>query len=427
MSKKPTFIKKNSSRAWLIWALAAGFFFAEYFARVSPSVMVPELMRDFRVGAFSLGSLSAFFYYAYVGMQLPVGTLVDRYGPRKLLSMMSIVCGLSSLLFAYSSSLSLASFARFFMGFSAAFAFVGALKLASVWFKPSRFGFLSGTTQALGMLGAAFGEGPVSLLVSEMGWRRSMYLIGAVLIILGVLIGLIVRDNPSAEAEHEVIKLKSYSMIEGLGEVLKNPQTWVNGIFVGFLFAPTASFAELWGTTYLHNVQHFSTPIASFGISMIFIGWGTGSPLMGWISDSIQRRKPVMIFSAFFSCVFLSAVLYTPNLSVSITFTLLFLYGMSNVGVATSYAVACESNPRSIAGTSMSFANMASVIVGALFQPIIGKLLDYNWTGQMQNGAHLYSAYSYKMAMIALPACFVISLLAAIFLKESYGKHITND
>src|ERR1700722_11221771 len=102
---------------WLIWGLGAAFFFAEYFARVAPSVMVPDLMRDFGVNAQALGTLSAFFYYAYVSMQIPVGILVDRYGPHRLLTVMCILCGLGCLLFASAKDVMAADIGRFLMGF----------------------------------------------------------------------------------------------------------------------------------------------------------------------------------------------------------------------------------------------------------------------------------------------------------------------
>jgi sugar phosphate permease len=415
---------KVSYRAWVIWLLAAGFFFAEYFARVAPSVMTTDLMRAFNVTAGSLGALSAMFYYAYVGMQLPVGALVDRFGPQKLLTIMSVICGVGCLFFAYSGSLSIASLARFMMGFAAAFAFVGALKLAKVWFPASRFGLMAGATQALGMLGAAMGEGPVSVLVKKTGWQHAMLLIGIVLIILAVLIFLIVRDKPkyAKERKQEPHYNLNQSLWQGLWQVLQSKQTWINGCVVGFLYAPTAAFAELWGPSYLHRVYAISPEVAASAISVMFIGWGISSPMVGWVSDKIKRRKPVLLGSAIFSGVFMSLVLYVPSMPVALMFVLVFLYGVSNVGVATSYAVASEICPKSLSGTSMSFANMASVIIGAFFQPIIGWLLDLGWNGKMLHGAPWYSATDYRMAMLALPACFIVSIIFVLFLKESYQK-----
>lgn len=411
-----------SSSAWLVWSLAAAFFFSEYFARVAPSVMVPDLMRSFHVGALSLGALSAYFYYAYVGMQVPVGALVDRFGAHKLLTVMSALCGVGCVIFANTQTLFAAELGRFLMGLGAAFAFVGTLKLASIWFAPQRFGFLAGTTQALGMLGAAIGEGPVSVLVSWVGWRETMWIIGSVLLALSVLIALVVRDYPRGYIQTQPKEITSFKKVcQGLAIVLKNPQTWLNGSFVGFLFAPTAAFAELWGATYLHRVFQLSHEVAATAVSMIFVGWAIGGPMAGWISDRIKRRKPVLIASCIASFVFMSSALYLPIHSVFLIYVLLFFYGLSNVGVGVSYAVACEINPKSVAGISMSFANMASVLIGAAFQPLIGWFLDLQWDGVMQNGVPYYSANDFLYAMLLLPACFLLSLIAALLLKESYG------
>ena len=408
---------------WIIWGLAALFFFFEYFARVAPSVMVEPLMRSFKVDAFHLGSLSAFFYYAYVAMQIPVGTLMDRFGPHKLLTLMAGLSGVACLVFAHSHTLAGAEASRFLLGFSAAFAFVGALKLASVWFPVSKFGFLSGLTQALGMFGAAAAEGPVSVLVSHIGWRETLIFIGGILIVLGFLIGVFVRDEPNQEEarEQKIIK-KKYSILGGLWRVLKTPATWINAAFVGFLYAPTAAFGELWGASYLHRIYSIHTDVAASAVGMIFLGFGVGSPIAGWLSDKIQRRKPIIITSVLGSLILMSAILYLPGLPVALIFVLMFFYGFFNVGVATSYAVACEITPIEIGGTSMSFANMASVIIGALFQPVIGWLLDLRWDHVMVHGVRFYNAADFHFAMLTLPLCFIISLIAALFLKESYRK-----
>lgn len=420
-------MKQNiSSRAYIVWALAAGFFFAEYFARVAPSVMALQLVHDFHINALALGSLSAFFYYAYVGMQLPVGTLVDHYGPHKLLTLMAGICGLACLLFASSQSLWVADLARFLMGFSAAFAFVGALKLAANWFPQSRFGMMAGATQALGMIGAAVGEGPVGFLVEHSGWRYTMVCIGIFLIILALLIGFIVSDNPKVPNWPENDNTHSNSTFKNLWlsliTVLSTWQCWVNGIFVGFLYAPTAAFAELWGASYLHVTYKLSMATAGTMIGGIFIGFAISSPLAGWISDRIKRRKPVMFFSALCSLILMSVILYVPHLPIYAVSILLFCYGASNVAVATAYAVACEQVPNDVSGTSMSFANMASVIIGALLQPVIGALLEKNWQHVIKNGVPVYSTQDFHQALITLPLCIVVSLIAWCFLKESYQQ-----
>ena len=407
---------------WFMWILAASFFLAEYFARVAPSVMVNDLMHDLHVKAFALGSLSAFFYYAYLVMQIPAGAMVDTLSTKSLLSSMAILCGLSCVGFSFSHNIIMADLSRVIMGFSAAFAFVGALKIANSWFPAFRFGLLAGATQALGMLGAALGEGPVATLVDNFGWRFTMLWIGLILLLIGVLMYLILRDKPSSQGNFTDTRQHLSHSLHGIRQVLVHRSTWINGLFAGCLYAPTAAFAELWGPSYIHTVNGFSHVHAAEAISMIFIGWAAGSPIAGWISDRIHRRKPIMWVSACLSCVGMSAILFLPHLSYSSLMMLLFLYGLCNVAVATAYAVAAEMHPKPLAGTAMGFTNMASVIIGASFQPLIGRLLDLHWQGKIVDGTPIYNAHNFQSAMILLPICGLVAIILCRFIPESFPK-----
>ncbi len=101
---------------WLMWSLGALFFCYAFFQRVAPSVLVSDLMRDFGVGAAVLGNLSAFYFYAYAGMQLPLGVLVDNWGPRRILTGGALVCGLGTLMFATADTLGPAYLGRLLVG-----------------------------------------------------------------------------------------------------------------------------------------------------------------------------------------------------------------------------------------------------------------------------------------------------------------------
>lgn len=415
---------QNPYYPWLVWGLAASAFFIEYFARVAPAVMVDSLMHDFKVQALALGSLSAFFYYTYVGMQIPVGILVDRFSLRWLLTSMILLCGVSCLIFAMTTHLEIAEFARLMMGFGAAFAFVSALKVATVWFPAQKFGLLAGLTQALGMLGAAVGQMPMAYLVENLGWRSALTFIAGLMILLSVMVALLVRDPSLPTTQIKAKKTLSDSLWSGLLQVWRNPQSWWNALFAGLLFAPTAALAELWGVKFFRQTYDLSNEMSAMGIGLIFIGWTIGGPLMGWISDKIQRRKIILILSATFSLLFASLVILVPGLPLSVLFCLLFLYGFANTGVAIAYAVASEINPQAIAGTSVAFANMASVIVGAGFQPLIGWMLQKNWDGTMFQGVPLYSNSDFRSSLLILLVCLVLALFVACGIKETYCRRV---
>lgn len=403
---------------WLIWSLGATFFFAEYFVHVSLSVMVPQLMQAFHVGALLLGSLSALFWYPYMVMQIPVGALVDRFGPHKLLAFASGLCAASCFAFAGAQYLWVAEVARFLIGFTSSFAFVSTLKLAKIWFPASRFGFLAGLTQAVGMLGAVVGEGPVSASVSAFGWRNTVWGMGGFLVVLAILILLLIREHPQGHASEECQVQSARALWDGFMTVMKNPQTWINGLFVGLLFAPTSAFGELWGVSYLVGTYHVSQAIAANAIGFVFIGWAVGGPLAGLLSDYLKRRKIVMFLSAVSSLVTLSVALYVP-LPLPVLFVVLFLYGVSNTGVGVSYALSSEINHNAVAGISMAFANMASVIIGAFCQPLIGWLLELHWDHKIVNHVPIYSEYAYQASMTPLLICFGLAILVVLFIKET--------
>ena len=131
-------MKNNRSKVysvlpWVISGLGALYYCYEYFLRISPSVMIPELMKAYDLTGAEVGSLSAFYYHAYVPMQIVVGLLMDRFGPRRLLALACLCSVLGTYMFAGSHSIIIAQIGRFLIGFGAAFAFVGALKLATIW------------------------------------------------------------------------------------------------------------------------------------------------------------------------------------------------------------------------------------------------------------------------------------------------------
>src|SRR6056297_3113727 len=135
---------------WFICSLGALFYAYEYFLRITPSVMTQELKAFYHIKDEALGSLSAYYYYIYTPMQLLVGLLMDRYGPRRLLTLATISCVVGSIMFASTHQLYVAELGRLFIGFGSAFAYVGVLKLGTIWLPKRHFGTFTGLATALG-------------------------------------------------------------------------------------------------------------------------------------------------------------------------------------------------------------------------------------------------------------------------------------
>ena len=182
--------------AIVAFVLGTLFFGYAFIQRVAPSVMTGELMRDFAVGGAALGSLSALYFYAYAAIQLPVGMLTDRFGPRKLMSAAAALCALATLLFARSDSLFIASLGRALIGATVAFAFVGTMAIAGYLFSAARYAMLAGVLQTVGMCGAIFGQAPLRQLIETLGWRGTMGTLSTLALLLAIALFVLVPRRP---------------------------------------------------------------------------------------------------------------------------------------------------------------------------------------------------------------------------------------
>ena len=296
----------------VVWFIAAGFFFYKYLVQVSPSVMTDDLMRTFHVNGTGLGNLSAFYFYAYLCMQIPVGILLDKYSPRILTTSAILLCSLSTLLFSQTNALGWACASRALMGTGAAFAAVSCFKLAAVWFPSNRFALVSGLFMTAAMLGAIGGQMPLSVLVQHMGWRIALEIIGMIGLVLGFIYLLVIRDKPSAQAQSSPIQ--PVYLLESLKVMLKNKQAWLLSLYSGLAFAPVSVFGGLWGVPFLETAHHLTKNQAALAVSSIFVGFALGAPLLGWLSDFLGRRKPILYGGTLLALCCLTLVLYSSAL-----------------------------------------------------------------------------------------------------------------
>lgn len=418
------FSQRSSVKAASVWGLAAFFYLYELMLLVSPSVMVDNLAESFKTSAEQLGSLAAFYYYAYALMQIPVGLLMDKYGPRILLTCASMLCTLGCIIFATAYTLEMAELGRFIMGVGGSFAVVGCLKLASLWFPVNRFALLTGLMVAVGMMGGVFGQAPVAKCVMLIGWRESM-LVGALIgAILSIIIWFVITDRPfkGSFASYRTEGIRHF--FAGLITVMKIPQVWMASIYAGLMFVPTTGFGQLWGVPYFMERYHIEKDAAGFMVSMIFFGWAVGGPFYGWISDKIHRRKAPMAFAAISTTVIMSAILFVPASPFEMKI-LMFLLGAFSSGFILAFSIVREINIPLLTGTAIGFINTLNNASGALAQPIVGHLLDKLWAGQYSaNGDPFYTISMYNEALLFLPVCIIIAFLIVPFIRETYCRPI---
>src|SRR5215472_19233576 len=187
----------GAALTWCVWGIGAVFYLAVFFLRAAPAVMTSELMRDFHIGAASLGNLCAFYFYFYVAMQIPVGILTNSWGPRKLLVWGALLAAGGQFLFGSTDHIAVACAGGAIIGGSTAVGWLVTLRLAAHWFPSRRFGMESGLGLLFGNLGALFAQVPLRLAVEHFGWRGTAIGSAGIIFALGNLAWVVVRDDPS--------------------------------------------------------------------------------------------------------------------------------------------------------------------------------------------------------------------------------------
>ncbi len=426
MQKKPNMTPHPRFLPWLIWGLACTFYFYEFLLQVSPSVMSNELMRDFDITSHTLGILSGIYFYSYAAMQMPAGVLMDTFGPRRVLTLATAICAISTLAFAVTSSFFMACIARLMIGFGSAFAAIGAMKLASTWFKPERFALLVGLMVTIGMLGAIGGEAPLAIMIDILTWRDSMLIMGYVGLAVALLIFLIVRDKPQ-NALYKADTTQELSIRESLPPLFKNKKLWIVATYSGLMFMSTPVFCGLWGVPFLMTKMGLSKTVAANYISLVFVGWVIAGPLWGIYSNHLGRRKPLLYISSLGSLISVLAFIYAP-INTALTMQLMLLcFGIFSAAFLPSFAIAKELCDARYTATGVSIMNTMNTVGIALAQPAIGYILDFLWKGELAHHVRVYSVSSFYIALSVLPIGIFIALILLPYVPETYCKHVDND
>ncbi|MCH9631786.1 MAG: putative sulfoacetate transporter SauU [Chlamydiae bacterium] len=414
---------KSRNLRWWIWALAAFFYFYEYLLRVSPNIMVPELMQAFNVNAGELGILVASFLAIYAPMQLPVGILMDRFGARLLLTFASLGCGIGAFVFALSNSIGQAFVGRILIGLCSSFAFVGMVYVCSHWFEKERRALLVGAANSISMLGAFAGGGPLSIMVQKIGWRSSLIFWAFIGIVLAAVIYFVIRKDTPHETDSKPASETPNTLFEGIKIFFTSVQNWINALVALLAYTVTTAVGGLWGVQFIQNAYGVRKEVASFAASMLFFGWMVGGPVMGFISDKLRNRKYIISLGVLGTLLAFAPIVYYTSMSIFWVYILIFLTGLFSASQLICFTFATEINPHRVKGASIAITNFLVAIGGTIVQPLIGYLLQSSANKNLKGAAQQFTLQNYKYALTVLPICLIAAWFLSLLLKDDGRKH----
>lgn len=403
--------RRRMTLAWSVWFVAAIFVFFQFYLQLSSGEIVSGLMHSFSLTAFGGGLLASTYYYVYVLLQVPAGMLMDRFGPRLLLSVGALVVAVGCTGFAYSKVVFLAVFARMLMGAGAAFAFVGCLNLIAKWFPQRRFGVMVAIVEAVGMCGAIVGEIFLASLVHHVGWRNCMLASGIISAAIAVLMWTVIRNAPRRKNPQSIL-VSSAELWAGVRKLLSNPTAWINGAYSGILFSAVTVFSALWAVPFIEQSHHVTLLVATVSTTMVYVGVIFGGPIYGWLDGRTNLRRVLLVGNAVLSSGLLYVVIFWVSLPIWVDSILMFILGFLCSVYVLTFSIANEIAQPEAKASSLGFTNMMCVLTAPFLQPLVGLLMSIFSDSKVVHGHVVvhHTVWQFEWAMALIPT---VMLLAA--------------
>jgi MFS family permease len=399
---------KTVTPAAVAWVLVSVCYFYQYALRSAPSVMIPQLSEAFGMSALGVASLAGLFYYGYSPFSLVAGAAMDRLGPRKVLPIAAAGVGIGALLFAAGGSA--AGAGRFLQGAGGVFALVGAISIATKNFPASQAATLIGATQMFGMAGGSAGQFVVGPLIGAgLAWNRFWLGMGLAGLVLGALLLVVLPKEDDAERPGAWLS----GTVAAFGVVFKNPQSILCGLIAGLLFIPTTIFDMIWGVRYLQEARGLDYGSAVMRAATVPFGWIIGCPLLGFLSDRLGRRKPVILGGAVVLLACLAWILYGRS-DIFPPYAIGLVAGLASGAAMLPYTVIKEANPPQFGGTATGVINFLNFTFSALLGPVFGWVLQ-----RVSSGAQPMQLEHYQTAFQPLLFGVALATVLTLLLKET--------
>jgi sugar phosphate permease len=407
---------------WLIFWILAFAYILVYFHRLCPAVVALDMMRDLRTGGTLIGFLGAAYFYPYALMQLPAGLLSDSWGPRKTITLFFCVAFLGSVLLGLAPNVFMAILGRTLVGLGIAMLFVPTMKVLAEWFRVREFATMTGILMAMGGMGSLIAAAPLAWLSSWIGWRLSFVIVGLITLLLAILVWIFVRDRPESlgwpsPSGKLKTELPNIRLMEGVKKVLTCAPFWPVAVWFFFDCAIFFSFGGLWGGPYLMQVYGLSKAASGQVLSMLGVGLIVGGPFLSYLSNRIfKARKPVLVLcSAALLVLTVPIAFYTDKIPLIGLYLLCAGFGMfSSAVVVIGFTTTKELFPVQMAGTATGLVNLFPFVGGAVFQPLLGYVLERH--GRVEGA---FTLVAYKEAFLILFFCGLVTLLSSLFVKET--------
>ncbi len=416
------FFESPTRYRWLGWAALALVFLLVNVHRLSTAVLSEELTVDFAITAAQLGTLHASFFAVYAIIQIPTGAMADRWGPRYVGAFGAVLLSLSALAFTLSGGYLTAFLSRALLGLGSGVIFISILRFAASWYRANEFATMTGLTTGVAGLGAIVATTPLALSVDAIGWQASIQGLALFGLAAAAFVFIVVRRSPESagfEPIENVPRQPSVSLRETGGHLkslLRDRIQWLLSLMFFASMGTILTIIGLWGVPYLVVVYELPVTTASYYTLLGAIGMLIGAPMVGWISDRLERRKaPLVVGLALFTLALsVIPILGTPPLyAVGFVY---FIIGFCVGFTVLILAIIKERYPPAASGVATATVNGAGFLGATVLPTAMGVALDSYRTGEVVAGTTAYTETGYRVAFAITAIAVACAFLCALWL-----------
>lgn len=394
--------------AFAVWLVGLLTYLLAVFHRSSLAVAGLAATERFGISASQLAAFTTLQLLVYAAMQVPVGLLVDRFGPRSVLLTGTVLLTLAQCAFALAESYPLALVARFCVGVGDALTFICVLRLVATWFPPRRIPLVTQLTGTLGQLCAVGAALPMTWALAQLGWTRAYLAAASLGLLLVVAILAVLRDAPHARHVRGP-DLSWVAARASLGAAWSHPGTRL-GFWMHFCTPFSATtLGLLWGYPFLVNGEGRSPAVAGTLLSVMVLALMLAGPVLGHLvaAHPWQRSTMALVVVSAIALVW-SAVLWWPGQApLPLLVLLVVVCGVGGPASMIGFDVGRTSNPPERIASASGLINQGGFYASLLSVVAIGLVLDWRTPGD----GTAYTPDAFRWAMSTQYALWALGLV----------------
>jgi len=350
---------------------AAGYF-VSYLFRTVNAVLAPDLAVDIGVGPSALGLLTSVYFITFASFQLPLGILLDRYGPRRTEAVLLMFAGLGAFIFSISQSLTGLLIGRALIGFGVSACLMASFKAYSVWFSREKWPVINGFQMASGGLGALVATSPVEMLAGTLGWRMVFVVLTALCVIVGVLVFTVVPEKETGRSTESL-----GTQLRGIGEVFTSLRFWRIAPLVALSQSTFLAVQGLWVGPWLRDVVGLSRGDAADLLFWIAVSMICGWIVLGFVTEQLARRG-ISVGATAMGCMALFMVMQIITLVAPYAwaYPVWLAYGFLGTSGIIAYAALTHQFDLRLSGRVTTGVNLLAFVAAFSAQWIIGIIIE---------------------------------------------------